>query len=791
MKSIKSAIKSMNDIHRSPRYVALFLVAALLFVLTTLSVTGERLPGPVETAFFEALNSLPSFLVVVLYPLGQYGAVWMVPVAALVMMVFARKVRPGIYVFLAGIGAWLLTKPLKEWINRGRPEAFFAVNLHGPESFIGLGYPSGHAAVAAAMTTVIWPFVTPLMRKILVGLTAIVMISRVYTGGHFPLDVLGGAALGVMVGSVVVLAFGVPMKRINLDRVKEVLGSRGIKIKSIKPASVDARGSVPYFAKTNEGEMFVKFYGKEQFSADWMFRIMRYIRYRDLEDENPYLELKRSLEHEAFMAYVAKSLGVNTPKIYGIFKVDDYFWGMAQEKIKGVGLDSMSAGDINDQLLDDIWGQVKILHSHHASHRDLRTANVFIDADGHPNLIDFGFAESMASERSHSKDVANLLASFTTLIGPERAVASCSRVMGNKALIAAYPFLQYEVFSGATKTDLKKDKSQLKALRAEVAKTVGEKKVEGSHAKMKRISTASLVQIIALGLALFVLAPQFSDFSKSFSALVSVNPAWLAAIFGLAILTYFAAAFTLKSFSVYPMKWRDSTIVQLAASFTNRLLPSGVGGLALNVQFLRTRGHKVSEATSVLLMQRTMDFLGFSVSMILIVMFSQNKLSDIFDFNINAKLIAAVAVSLIALIAVLLSIDKLRTKVLDFIHKMVATVVKLATDPIVLTKSFVSSMIMNFAFLTALFFSLRAVGVDITFVESTLVFAGAAAASSVAPTPGGLGVVEAAMVASLVALGYSGDTALAGVLLYRLFTYWIPIPFGWLSYRYIINRKLI
>lgn len=363
--------------------------------------------------------------------------------------------------------------------------------------------------------------------------------------------------------------------------------------------------------------------------------------------------------------------------------------------------------------------------------------------------------------------------------------------MGNKTLVDAYPFLQYDIFSGATRTNLKKDKTQLPKLRDEVAKTVGKSKVEGKHEKVKRISTASLVQIIALAIAIFVLAPQLGVFRESFSSLVSANPLWLLVILPLVALTYLTAAFTLKTFSIYPMKQRDSTMVQLAASFTNRLLPSGVGGIALNIQFLRTRGHKVSEATSVLLMQRTMDFIGFIVPLFFIVVLSRDELADIIDFDIDFARIAAIVLGAVLVFALLASIKKIRSKVVEFVNKMVSTLVKLATDPIVLSKGFVSSILMNVAFLSALFFSLRAVGLDISFVESTIVFAGAAAASSVAPTPGGLGVVEAAMVASLVALGYSGDTALAGVLLYRLFTYWLPIPFGWLSYRYIINKKLI
>jgi membrane-associated phospholipid phosphatase len=89
-------------------------------------------------------------------------------------------------------------------VDRGRPADLITAveerELFGADS---LGYPSGHAAVAAALTVVVAAHLS--VRWVIAALTigAIVLFGRIYVGAHLPLDVIGGAALGAIVGSVV------------------------------------------------------------------------------------------------------------------------------------------------------------------------------------------------------------------------------------------------------------------------------------------------------------------------------------------------------------------------------------------------------------------------------------------------------------------------------------------------------------------------------------------------------------------------------------------------------------
>lgn len=82
----------------------------------------------------------------------------------------------------------------------------------------------------------------------------------------------------------------------------------------------------------------------------------------------------------------------------------------------------------------------------------------------------------------------------------------------------------------------------------------------------------------------------------------------------------------------------------------------------------------------------------------------------------------------------------------------------------------------------ALLFAIRAVGADPRPSLVVLAYAAAEVLANVPFTPGGLGFVEAGLVGMLSLAGVSGQDALAATLLYRLVSYWIPIPAGGVTY---------
>jgi glycosyltransferase 2 family protein len=153
-----------------------------------------------EIAAFEAINGLPEAFFRPTWVVMQTGSLAGV-FAAAGLAAFGR--RPATAIRLASIGTavWAGAKVTKHFVKRGRPAATLAScrELGRPQS--GLGYPSGHAAVAATLATIITPLLPPRWRAVAWVVAVSTGVSRIYVGAHLPLDVVGGFAGGMAAGS--------------------------------------------------------------------------------------------------------------------------------------------------------------------------------------------------------------------------------------------------------------------------------------------------------------------------------------------------------------------------------------------------------------------------------------------------------------------------------------------------------------------------------------------------------------------------------------------------------------
>jgi undecaprenyl-diphosphatase len=189
--------------------VLLAVGSALLVISALLARAGTH---DWETGIFRVVNGLPDSLRPYLWVLNQYGVFVTIPVLTLTAVLF-RRYRMAIALAVSGVGVYLLAKLMKDFVGRGRPGALLD-SLEARETFApgSLGYPSGHAAVAAALTVIVAAYLSRPWAVAAVALAVVVPLCRMYVAAHLPLDLIGGAALGVTAASAVNLAMGVPVR---------------------------------------------------------------------------------------------------------------------------------------------------------------------------------------------------------------------------------------------------------------------------------------------------------------------------------------------------------------------------------------------------------------------------------------------------------------------------------------------------------------------------------------------------------------------------------------------------
>ncbi len=328
------------------------------------------------------------------------------------------------------------------------------------------GFPSAVGiSVVAGVLTAAAPWLSRRWRRAGWALILGLMVTR-FLSSPVSFDSLEAATIGWLAGAAVLVAMGAPSRRPTRQAVVDGLTGVGLALEQLTAANVDARGSTPYFGVGSGGKnLFVKALGDDERSADVLFRLYRRLNRRDLGDEKPFSTLRRTVEHEALVSLAVRDLGVRTPRLRAFATADPNGYVLAYEAIEGKSLDRLDENDVTDGVLAACWSLVGQLRRHRVAHRDLRLANIFLDDEGEVWLIDFGFSEMAASDLLLANDVAELIASSSIPVGPQRALAHVVSAVDPATLTRSLDRLHPWALSGATRTALKSRPGLLEELR--------------------------------------------------------------------------------------------------------------------------------------------------------------------------------------------------------------------------------------------------------------------------------------------------------------------------------------
>jgi undecaprenyl-diphosphatase len=162
-----------------------------------------------ERWIFRRINDLPGFLYRPLWPFQQLGNLAVGPVVAIVAALL-RRYRLAIAALIATVGKLASERLVKAIVSRQRPGTSIGpdVHLRGDVGPTGESFVSGHAVLVAALAGIITPYLHGRWRIMPWVVVAMVMVTRVYVGAHNPLDVVCGAAVGLVIAGIINVAMG-------------------------------------------------------------------------------------------------------------------------------------------------------------------------------------------------------------------------------------------------------------------------------------------------------------------------------------------------------------------------------------------------------------------------------------------------------------------------------------------------------------------------------------------------------------------------------------------------------
>lgn len=298
-----------------------------------------------------------------------------------------------------------------------------------------------------------------------------------------------------------------------------------------------------------------------------------------------------------------------------------------------------------------------------------------------------------------------------------------------------------------------------------------------------------VVLLVFFLLLLYVIVPRLGDFSASLDSLGNAQTGVVATALLFVVATYCFAAGTYCLLAVKPrLRYGSTLAIQAASAFANRLLPAGLGGMTLGVQYLRKQKYTTSRAAVVVGMNNLVGGAGHSLLLCLVLALSADASARSLDLPDvpRAGLLVMTGLGLFAV--ALWFIRTVRRHVQAAVRQMVDQTLSYRSRPWRLLAALGTSIGMTVCYAMVLYLSAQSLGIELSLLQAFVVFTVGVAAGTATPTPGGLLGAEAGLAGGLMAYGVEGSLALAVALLYRLLTYWLPLLPGFIVF--IVVRRL-
>lgn len=605
-----------------------------------------------------------------------------------------------------------------------------------------------------------------------------------------PARSLVGLAVGWVVGALVVLVVGTPALEVPLDAAVRAMAKAGLVVSRLTVVRPAGRGPLILSADGDDDSgrtALVELYGPHQRSGGALRQLWGKLKLRDTETAPLVTSMRRAVEHRALMTIAIGDAGLANTATVALAPLDRGWMLHSHKPARGTPIDRCAATTPVVRL----WEALRILNDRQIAHGDLRSQHITVD-DGAVLFGSFGSAEYGATDAQLQSDIAQLLVTASALYDPKSAVRAAIEVFGADTILSASRRLTKVAVPRFIRRSVPDAGTVISAARAEVKRQTGADQIKPQT--ITRFTRSQMIQLVLFGALVYVAYPFISTAPTFFSELKTANWSW--ALVGLLVsaLTYVGAAAALWACADGMVNFWTLSIAQVANTFAATTTPAGVGGLALSTRFLQKSGLSAMRATAAVALQQSVQVIAH-IALLVVFSAAAGASMNLSHFVPSATLLYLIAGVALGIIGTFLFVPTLRrwlsTEVRPKLNEVVGDLVKLAREPRRLALILLGCAGTTLGAALALWASIEAFGGGTTFVAVTVVTMVGGTLASAAPTPGGVGAVEAALIGGLAAFGVPAAIGVPSVLLYRMLTCWLPVFVGWPVMRWLTTNEMI
>lgn len=755
--------------------IALLIMAAIAAIayFATSTTTG------LGTDLTEASRRLPDPIVLVLNVIAGLGLLTL-PVAAAVDLLVRGRGRQLLDALL-GLFLAAATLSVMAYVVEQYGSARWQIALAGsvnPQDvpFLPLlGGLVGFVTVARLMARAPWNI---LSGTVVVSLFVVSVITGGTTVSGIGLSVLTGWAVGLAVR----YALGTPTTRPSGVQVADSLAAAGVPVSVLRAQDVTDVGRRYLGVRTSDGgtlEVYVL--DRDLEGAGLAQAVWRSLRLRDAAPGG--FNMRRSLEQRALMSYAAQNAGAPTSDLLAAREVGPDSSLLAYDRVAGRTFDTLAPDDITDEALDGAWRALEKLQRADIAHRRLTADHLLLGENGQVTLLAMGQGSIAASDVALRIDVAEMLCTQALLVGVDRAIAAGRRTVGTDTLTRALPVLQPVALSPVTKKAVRKNKNLLVGLRDQLIEIRPDAEVE--HVELERIKPRTLLMIIIGSVAVYVLLSQLAQVNLV-DLFRNASWEWLAVAVVASLMTYPGAAWSLTGFVPEKLKLIRTIAAQLAGDFATLIAPPTLGAVAINLRYLQKAGVNPALATASIGVSQVAAFLVHVLLLLGFGVAAGTQQDFSFEPPRAAILTGAAALIIIGGAFLLPPVRKVVwNRAGPLLRQVGPRMMTVAQQPWKIVEGVGGMVVLNLGYILCLAGCVNAFGGSLNFAAIAVVYLTGSVVGQAAPTPGGLGAVEAAMAAGLTLAGLDSGIAFSAVLLYRVITFWLPTIPGYFSFNWL------